>query len=395
MRLPMLILAIGLAGCAGQSKTPGLRVADAALSSGSAELAVQITQNLISANPKDTGAMLSQARAQLMLGDKAGAAANYRRAVQTDPSLAEAKMGLGKLVMASEPATAERMFREVLAKDPRNTGALNDLGVACDLQGRHEEAQTIYRQVLGLSPELVSARQNLGLSLAVSGNPSAGAEMLGQVAGSSDLDRRARDNLAVALALTGRTGEANQVLREEMSQADATAHWTAIVNCPRAPCSSRPNADGRIASAVRPRRIGCHHAIRRVRHPVMRPAGKMMATRGLFPGSGAMSNCPPCACISRRASVRRGARCRRSPPTGPDTNPAGGGPTSRRPSITNATVSPRRSSRISIRPPDRSRAIRRSGRVSARGAARGRRPSTAPAPVPVPPATRAARRRPW
>ena len=47
--------------------------------------------------------------------------------------------------------------------------ALNDLGIARDLQGRHTDAQMAYRQALGISPEMSAAQVNLALSLAMGG----------------------------------------------------------------------------------------------------------------------------------------------------------------------------------------------------------------------------------
>ena len=47
--------------------------------------------------------------------------------------------------------------------------ALNDLGIARDLQGRHTDAQTAYRSALGVDPDMRAAQVNLALSLAMSG----------------------------------------------------------------------------------------------------------------------------------------------------------------------------------------------------------------------------------
>lgn len=234
MRSPALALLIGpalligLAGCAGSATSDGLggaaglRVADTALTNGAPTVALQVSATMIAANPNNTAALLRHAQASLMLGRTMDAETDYRHALEADDHLTAARLGLGKIMMGSDPAAAEKLYQAVLAQEPRNTQALNDLGVARDLQGHHAEAQLAYRQALAIAPELASARENLGLSLAISGKPAEGVQLLGQLAQEGDTDRRARDDLAVALTLTGRTDEADKVLREELSAADAS-----------------------------------------------------------------------------------------------------------------------------------------------------------------------------
>ena len=228
MRCSILMLLIGLAGCSassgsmeGRGGAAGLQVADTALSNNIPAMALQVTTSMLATNPRDTGALLRHAKANLMLGDKAAAQSDYRTLLQIDPSQSEANFGLAKIVLATDPHAAETMFAAIVSQEPANFKALNDLGVARDMQGRHAEAQTAYRQALAISPGMNSAQQNLGLSLALSGNSAEGVDLLGKLARQGNTNRQARDDLAVALTLNGRTDEANKVLREEMSGADA------------------------------------------------------------------------------------------------------------------------------------------------------------------------------
>ncbi len=156
----------------------------------------------------------------MMLGNAAAAETSYRRALAIDDRLDEARLGLAKIWLGSNPVQAEKVLLEVIAHDAHNTAALNNLGVSRDLQGRHADAQEAYRQALQYQPSMTSAQENLGLSLALSGRPKEGAEMLDQLAKGGANDRRARDDLAVALTLSGRSGEAGQVLQEELSAPD-------------------------------------------------------------------------------------------------------------------------------------------------------------------------------
>ncbi|HEY2131692.1 MAG TPA: hypothetical protein VGH36_01745 [Acetobacteraceae bacterium] len=140
-----------------------------------------------------------------------------------DPGNRTAQLGLAKAVLASNPAEAEKLYVAYLSHDPHNTDALNNLGVARDMQAHHAEAQIAYRRALEIAPDLDSARENLGLSLAMSGQASNGAAMIGQVANDGTNDRRTRDNFALALELAGRSAEADKMLREELSATDAQA----------------------------------------------------------------------------------------------------------------------------------------------------------------------------
>ena len=229
MRSLIFIVLAALTGCAGQASQSGagspgsaLKIADIALASGTPQLALRAVENVLTVDPRNTDALLRQGKAYMMLGNTATAETDFRRALAIDDRLDEARLGLAKIWLGTNPMQAEKILLEVVSRDARNTAALNNLGVARDLQGRHAEAQDAYRQALQAQPELASAKQNLGLSLALSGKPKEGVEMLDQVAGAGTSDRKARDDLAVALTLSGQTDQAGQVLQEELSAPDVT-----------------------------------------------------------------------------------------------------------------------------------------------------------------------------
>ncbi len=249
MRILALLLIVTLAGCAGQ--TPGqtaaanpdgsgspLKIADVALAQGAPTVALRAMESVLAANPRNTAALLRQAKAQMLLGDAAAAETSYQRALTIDGRLDEARLGLAKIWLRTDPVRAEKVLLEVLDHDSQDAAALNNLGVCRNLQGKHAEAQEAYRRALEAQPALASARENLGLSLALSGKPTEGAKMLDQVAQEDGpADRKARDNWAVALTLSGHTVEAGQVLQEELSKPDvskALAGYQALQPTPAA-----------------------------------------------------------------------------------------------------------------------------------------------------------------
>jgi Flp pilus assembly protein TadD len=228
MRMLIALVALsGLAGCAGgpgatsaASNDPNIRIADAALSSGSPAVALQALNAALRTNQGNAELLERQGRANVMLGNTTAAEISFRRAMAINPKMPAPRLGLAKIIMQKDPVEAGNMFAGLVADNPKDTAALVDLGVALDLQGKHVQAQEAYRKALSLNSSLSSAQQNLGLSLALSGRPEEGAAMLNQLAGNVGDDRKVRDNLAVALTLSGDTSEASKVLREELSAAD-------------------------------------------------------------------------------------------------------------------------------------------------------------------------------
>ena len=142
-----------------------LGIADSALRGGSAPVAMQITDAVLASSPDNAAALEVRGDALTALGQYDTAQVVFGRALRANPSSIRARIGLGRLLLGSDPGRAEVVFLEVYARDPRDAVALNNLGIARDLQGRHEDAQLAYRQALGVNPDLRAAQVNLALSL--------------------------------------------------------------------------------------------------------------------------------------------------------------------------------------------------------------------------------------
>ena len=115
-----------------------------------------------------------------------------------DPALG---MALGRRLLRSDPTQAEQIFLKVVAHSPRNAAALNDLGIARDVLGRHREAQAAYRAALAVSPELRAASVNLALSLALDGDAAGAARAAGSLSGSPAASPAEQADLAAVAAL--------------------------------------------------------------------------------------------------------------------------------------------------------------------------------------------------
>jgi Flp pilus assembly protein TadD len=169
--------AILVTGCGAfqstQSREPRvtLRVAEAAMASGAPDLALRVADIVLARRPDDVAALLARADALYAMGDAVQAGAAYRRAAALEPSSAAAQIGLGRTLIRNEPQAAEAAFMAAAAQQPDNVTALNDLGIARDMLGRHADAQKAYRQALAVSPDSADVRTNLDLSLALAGQP--------------------------------------------------------------------------------------------------------------------------------------------------------------------------------------------------------------------------------
>jgi len=171
MKLRILCLVLLLGACdnpVARSLAPsssGLNTADAALRGGSAPVALQITSGVLANSPNNVQALEIQGDALTVMGQYDAARVSFETALQRDRSSDRARIGLGRLLLSTDRAMAETLFLEVHQRNPRDTVALNNLGIARDLQGHHEDAQLAYRQALGINPDMNAATVNLALSL--------------------------------------------------------------------------------------------------------------------------------------------------------------------------------------------------------------------------------------
>ena len=164
MRTIAILFVVLLAACAGPNsqdlanRPPSLSVAQAALTGGFAGGgAANLLRHGAARAEEPGGADLPGRRAGRArpAGRRRG---SFERAQKIAPDDAGVLMGLGRLGLATDPLGAEALFRHVLKISPDNAPAWNDIGIARDLQGRHEDAQEAYGRALGLSPACAPPR---------------------------------------------------------------------------------------------------------------------------------------------------------------------------------------------------------------------------------------------
>jgi Flp pilus assembly protein TadD len=198
------------------NKSPALNVAEAALQGGAGEVALRVSDLYLQQTPNDIRAMEIKGDALSLLGNYDDAAAIFQALLAKDPSSIRANTGLGRIKLSKDPQAADTLFLAVLKRDPKDLTALNNLGIARDLLGRHAEAQIAYRQALGINPDLESAKVNLALSLAMTGQGSEAIQLLKADASQPGAALRVKHDYAVVLAMAGHRAEAEVVLGQNL-----------------------------------------------------------------------------------------------------------------------------------------------------------------------------------
>lgn len=226
---------LGLAACAGQPGPSastdgrvGIDLAQAALHAGSPAASLRLADQTLAAHPDAPGALMTRAEALTALGQLAAARTDFEHILRLHPHTAPALVGLGRVSLASDPAAAETAFRSAIKLTPRNAIALNDLGIALDLEGRHAAAEQSYRQALTLQPGMTSAEVNLALSLAMQGRGSDAIRLLRPLATAPKAGPKLREDYAAVLAMAGQRDRAQQILSTDLPAPQASAAMNAF-----------------------------------------------------------------------------------------------------------------------------------------------------------------------
>ncbi len=226
-----LLLLSGLAGCsslgggqtaqlgtgAGMGNSSGvMNVADAAIAGGDPEMALKVSQSVLATDPKNLDALYHEGQAYYAINRCMDAIAVYKVALTVDPQSSPAQLGIGRCLLKVNAAQAEAAFAAAVADDPGNAAALNDLGIARDLQGNHAGAVQPYQQALLIDPGNLATEVNIGMSLALSGNGNQALQYLGPLATSPQATPKIREDYAAALVAANRQDEAKQVLSVDL-----------------------------------------------------------------------------------------------------------------------------------------------------------------------------------
>src|SRR5437763_9274946 len=125
--------------------------------------ALEQTGAAVDCSPRNPVAHYAHAEQREAGGDKAGAIASLRRAIEIEPGFARALRYLGILLGESEDAEGAIVALErALTVDPNHARAWNNLGNAQRTLGRLAEAERSFVRALALQPDYALAAANLG-----------------------------------------------------------------------------------------------------------------------------------------------------------------------------------------------------------------------------------------
>ncbi len=128
-------------------------------------------------------------------------------------------VGLGRLFFKlRRPTESASFFEKALDENPGNLRALIGRGVALDLTGRFEQAQSAYLAALNLAPGDLRAQNNLALSYAFAGNFARAVEIMHPMATAPSATPRLRQNLALIYGLMGNGELAASISRRDLDE---------------------------------------------------------------------------------------------------------------------------------------------------------------------------------
>jgi Flp pilus assembly protein TadD len=237
--LPLLIGAVGLAGCEpfpmhldplsvngrdGGGSPPSydalMRIGAAARAGGDYANAVSVFRRAAEIATSQPAPFIAIGDTLLQAGNVNEAILAYNSALARDGSNPEALLGLAKAYIATgRPQLALGPVSQALAEHPDAPRLWLVLGVLKDLEGQHQEAQDCYRNGLNFAPGDKALTVDLALSLALSGNFPAAVATLQPVAMAPSSTASERQNLALIYGLQGNLAEAARLGRIDLDAA--------------------------------------------------------------------------------------------------------------------------------------------------------------------------------
>jgi tetratricopeptide (TPR) repeat protein len=125
------------------------------------------------------------------------------------------------LVQLNRLPEAEKVLQEVTDIDGRSWQSYLLFGTVYDRQKRYEEATVAYRKVLDINPKSASAYNNLGVSLFLMGKYRESAESLLSAISIDPSNSQSYNNLGLSLFKLGKYSEALETLKKGGDEASA------------------------------------------------------------------------------------------------------------------------------------------------------------------------------
>ncbi|HET6308597.1 MAG TPA: tetratricopeptide repeat protein [Rhodopila sp.] len=228
--LTLLLAACGIGRSPEEARKANAALADAALSTGTPEVALRLSDATLAKDPADADALTRRGQALTELGQLGEARASLQKAVTIAPRNARALLALGRVQLPVDPAGAESDFASALQQDSQNAAAMNDLGIARDLLGRHTAAEAAYRGAIAAQPNMAAAHVNLALSLAMTGRGGEAIRLVQPLADAPEASRKIKEDYAAVLAMAGERDAASRILSATLGEDQVAAALDALTS---------------------------------------------------------------------------------------------------------------------------------------------------------------------
>jgi Flp pilus assembly protein TadD len=212
-------LALASAGCLGRSAEMTGSIPDGP---DAARMKAEAARARYDSKPNDPAVAIAYASSLRGLDQKPQALAVLQQATIRNPNNHELLAAYGKALadVGRYTEAAEVLGRAHLPERP-DWRILSAQGTVADQMGDHALAQRYYDAALKIAPTEPETLSNLGLSYALSKRLGDAEPLLRQAADHPKADSRIRQNLALVLGLKGNFAEAEEVLRRDLTQAEA------------------------------------------------------------------------------------------------------------------------------------------------------------------------------
>jgi Flp pilus assembly protein TadD len=239
LALVLLLTACGLGPSAQDTRKSDAALAETALSAGTPQLALNVSDATLAKDPTDADALTRRGLALTELSRLDEARESLRKAVTIQPRDVRALLALGRVELPVDPAGAEVDFESALKQDSRNAAALSNLGIARDLQGHHVDAEAAYRGAMAVQPDMTAAQVNLALCLAIQGKGGDAIRVIQPLANASEATPKVKEDYAAVLAMAGERDEAQRILSANMAPEEVARALDVLTLARAAPAPDR------------------------------------------------------------------------------------------------------------------------------------------------------------
>ncbi len=173
-------------------------------------------------NPADKATAITYAKALHALDQNSQAVAVLQGLAIQYPEDMKVLSAYGKaLADAGRIRQAAEVLQKAHTPERPDWSVLSTQGSLADQLGDHDGARGYYESALKIRPNEPTVLSNLGLSYALAKNLPRAEETLRLAAAQPTADNRVRQNLALVLGLQGKFSEAEEMLKRDLSPADA------------------------------------------------------------------------------------------------------------------------------------------------------------------------------